>query len=103
MMKLPNGLYAIPAGIDCDAVFADSTPDLNGKAARERIFYIINEFMADSHDEGADSALTELAAILGTDQPTEPKEPATVEAARIRARRAAREACTRALEAGYNP
>jgi len=102
-MKLPNGLYAIPPGIDCDAVFADSTPDLNGKAARERVFYIINEFMADSHDEGADSALNELAAILGNDQPTNPQEPATIEAARIRARRTAREACTRALEAGYNP
>ena len=102
-MKLPNGLYAIPPGIDCDAVFADSTPDLNGKAARERVFYIINEFMADSHDEGADSALNELAAILGTNQSNEPTEPATIEAARIRARRTAREACTRALEAGYNP
>ncbi|TCQ79536.1 hypothetical protein EDF68_104118 [Ochrobactrum sp. BH3] len=102
-MKLPNGLYAIPPGIDCDAVFADTTPELNGKSARERVFYMINEFMADSHDEGADSALNELAAVLGTDQPTEPKEPAKTEKARIRARRAAREACTRALEAGYNP
>jgi len=102
MMKLPNGLYAIPPGIDCDAVFADSVSKLNGKAARERVFYMLNELSAESRNDGSDQALNELVAILGSEA-THPQEPAKVEAARIHARRAAREACTRALESGYNP
>lgn len=101
-MNLPKGIYAIPPGIDCDAVFADSVSKLNGKSARERVFYMINELMAESRNDGSDEALNELAAILGSEA-THPTEPATIEKARIRARRAAREACTHALEAGYNP
>ncbi len=122
--KLANGLFGLPPNFDLKSLFKSEYADedmsesairhreydrdhgMTAQHKRERAFYIINEFVAENSAGDDDvGALAKLAAALGAPVPTATadKSTATSENARIRARLAARKACTAALQGGYRP
>jgi hypothetical protein len=108
-----GGLVEIPRDFDCDKFFADrelsgriDSYTLQGAPAREALFYLINESIAEAlagvDDEA--TAIAKLAAALGNEHATiTTPHPAEIARRQIAARRAARHACTAAIYNGYQP
>jgi len=102
MTKLPNGLYALPEGIDVSSVCAPNT-HLTPQGQREHAFVLLNQHMATMLPDSESSALAALEAALGNTPTSSPVSQADHECRAVIARRKAREAAYAAIENGYRP